>query len=608
MTFAIGATIGPYLITDQLGRGGMATVFKAYHANLDRHVAIKVLHPAFKEDPGFLERFKREAQIVARLEHPNIIPVYDFADFAGQPYLVMKFIEGETLKTRLKQSPLALSEKLALLEKVAEALEYAHAQGILHRDIKPSNIMLDRWATPYIADFGLARIAQAGESTLSQDMMLGTPQYISPEQAKGLHNLGPTTDIYSLGVVIYEMFVGRVPFNADTPYAIVHDHIFKPLPLPTQINVQVAPEIERVLLRALAKEPEARFASAVDMVADLQRAAASASTRVQTLGAEPPKAAEAAVSATTATIAPESSVQPSLPAYTFIPSPTNIQSDSSQSRHAYRRRANLWIMGGLGALLLTCLASLFIIARAVSDPELQPWNIHDQADAAANGPGRDGLAVPPPFDFRPDMTVAEAQNLVDSQPTEPQSYIYLALAYAQAGDKENALATLSAAITQLNPSGELIAQFAGYVASQDYLDVAAWLYLEALVTPQSTPEIRNQAGEYLFTAAQTDPLQTRLLINQFLDQRSQDASVYVFFALTLIQSGRELPQRQAITALNKAFELNDSLDEAYLVRGLYYRADNQIDLAIADWTQAARFTDAPPWVIHETETLLRTYQ
>ncbi len=126
MTFAIGATIGPYLITDQLGRGGMATVFKAYHANLDRHVAIKVLHPAFKEDPSFLECFKREAQIVARLEHSDIISIYDFADFVGQPYLVMKFIEGETLKMRLKQKPLAVSERLAMLEKVASVLEYAH--------------------------------------------------------------------------------------------------------------------------------------------------------------------------------------------------------------------------------------------------------------------------------------------------------------------------------------------------------------------------------------------------------------------------------------------------------------------------------------------------
>ena len=181
MTFNIGENVGAYRIVEQLGQGGMATVFKAYHAALDRYVAIKVLHAAFKEDPTFLARFQREARVVAKLEHPNIVPIYDYAEHKGSPYLVMKFIEGETLKARLARGPLAPADTCRIVEAVGAGLEYAHKQGILHRDIKPSNVMLARDGAIYLADFGLARIAMAGESTLSADSMLGTPQYMSPE-------------------------------------------------------------------------------------------------------------------------------------------------------------------------------------------------------------------------------------------------------------------------------------------------------------------------------------------------------------------------------------------------------------------------------------------
>src|SRR5438874_1279649 len=164
MSFAIGENVGPYRITDRLGQGGMASVYRAYHANLDRYVALKVLHAAFKEDPTFLARFRREAQIVAKLEHPNIVPVYDYNEHNGEPYLVMKFIEGETLKGRLARQPLTLDETLKIMSAVGQALTYAHELGVLHRDIKPSNILLDTAGQTYIADFGLARMASAGES------------------------------------------------------------------------------------------------------------------------------------------------------------------------------------------------------------------------------------------------------------------------------------------------------------------------------------------------------------------------------------------------------------------------------------------------------------
>ncbi len=266
MSFRAGENVGPYRILEQLGQGGMASVFKAYHAALDRYVAIKVLHPAFKEEPNFISRFEREAKVVARLEHPNIVPIYDYAEHNGQPYLVMKYIEGETLKARLSERALTKQEAIKIAEAVGGALAYAHKQGVLHRDIKPSNVLLSNDGAIYLADFGLARIAQAGASTLSKDVMMGTPQYISPEQAQGMKALDEGTDIYSIGVVLYEMVVGRVPFNADTPFSIIHDHIYTPLPLPSKVNPKVPKNVERLLLKALSKARADRFESVEDMI------------------------------------------------------------------------------------------------------------------------------------------------------------------------------------------------------------------------------------------------------------------------------------------------------------------------------------------------------
>ena len=293
MTFSNGQNVGPYRILEQLGQGGMATVYKAYHAGLDRYVAIKVLHAAFREDPSFTARFTREARVVAKLEHSNIVPIYDFSEFEGQPYLVMKYIEGETLKARLARGPLSAAEAVRVIQAVGAALTHAHSKGILHRDIKPSNVLLTPEGGIYLADFGLARIAQSGESTLSTDMMLGTPHYISPEQAQGVKNLDAGTDIYSFGVVIYELSVGRVPFNADTPFSIIHDHIFTPLPLPRAINPKVPAAVERVLLKALAKDRKDRYAD----VDSLVKAFLEAVREVSAAGAAPARASSPAVKA-----------------------------------------------------------------------------------------------------------------------------------------------------------------------------------------------------------------------------------------------------------------------------------------------------------------------
>ena len=269
-----GDRIADYQIVKVIGAGGMATVYQAYHERLDRHVAIKIMHETFARDDTFLERFQREARIVARLEHPHIVPIYDYAEFGDQPYLVMKFIEGGTLKRRLIKRGITLDETLAMMSKLADALTYAHQKGVLHRDIKPSNVLIDERDLPYISDFGLARIAQVGDSTISHDMMLGTPWYISPEQARGERDLTPATDVYSFGVIVYELLLGQTPFRGDTPYAIVHEHIYTAPTPPSEIKAELGPEVDAVLLKALAKSPSQRYQTALALMTDLKRALA----------------------------------------------------------------------------------------------------------------------------------------------------------------------------------------------------------------------------------------------------------------------------------------------------------------------------------------------
>jgi serine/threonine protein kinase len=266
MNLQEGQKIGGYEIVGELGQGGMATVYKAYHERLDRFVAIKLMHTTFLQDEDFRARFQREARIVARLENGYIVPIYDYNEHDNVPYLVMKYISGMTLKRRVIKTGLNLEETYYFLSRISEGIDYAHKQGILHRDLKPSNILIDVNDHPYITDFGLARIAEAGSSTISHDMMLGTPFYISPEQAQGSKDLDSRTDIYSLAVILYELITGQVPFQADTPYAIVHGHIYTEPSLPSSINPDLSDAIDRVLDRGLAKKREDRYPTATAMM------------------------------------------------------------------------------------------------------------------------------------------------------------------------------------------------------------------------------------------------------------------------------------------------------------------------------------------------------
>jgi len=270
-----GKLIGRYELHERIGRGGMAEVYKAYHAPLDRYVALKILHPFLGEDPQFKERFGKEARNVAQLRHPNIVQVYDFD--VDNPrelyYMVMEYIDGPTLRARLTQQTFQgaspdIPEAIRITRDLASALNYAHARGMIHRDLKPGNIMFDSDNRVVLTDFGIARIVN-GPNVTASGSMIGTPTYMSPEQ--GLGQSGDhRSDIYSLGIVLYQLITGTTPFNADTPIAVVLKHVNDPLPPPTNINPEIPDSLERIIYKALAKSPEERYQAVDEMSAHLQ--------------------------------------------------------------------------------------------------------------------------------------------------------------------------------------------------------------------------------------------------------------------------------------------------------------------------------------------------
>ena len=266
-----GTTLGPYRVIERIARGGMAAVYRAYHPGLDRYVAIKVLPDFFADEAGYRERFQQEARSVARLKHPNILEVFDFGCEDGAAYLVLELVEGGTLADRVGR-PMELQDVVTMIEKIASALDHAHEHGVLHRDVKPSNILIRPDGTPVLADFGLARMVGQLRRLTSSGTVMGTPEYMSPEQAAD-EPLGPASDIYSLAVVAYEMLTGRVPFECDTPAATLLSHVTKPVPPTIELKGELSAHVEEVLRKALAKLPQDRYPSASAFAAALRPAA-----------------------------------------------------------------------------------------------------------------------------------------------------------------------------------------------------------------------------------------------------------------------------------------------------------------------------------------------
>jgi hypothetical protein len=399
MNDLVGMNLGKYRVVARLGRGGMAEVYKAYQPGLNRYVAIKVLHGHLADDEDFIGRFEREATAVAHLRHPHIVQVYDFDMEGGLYYMVMEFVEGPTLKAELKERSVkgqifTLAETARIITALASAIDYAHARGMVHRDLKPANVMFTSEGQVVLTDFGIARIVGATRYTLT-GAISGTPAYMSPEQGQGQRG-DERSDIYSLGVVLYEMVTGRVPFDADTPFAIIMKHINDPLPLPTTVNPDIPAEVERVILKAMSKNPDDRYQTAGGMVKALREAVGV--TADQTIAAMP-----------IATIAPtprvrEVAVEPGLER-TPTPLPAQVTKAPATST-ATQTVATTTIAGlpilpfalGVGAILVVCLIALAVIGtRVFTTTELKQGAINATQTALAEVLAAQGRETPTPL-------------------------------------------------------------------------------------------------------------------------------------------------------------------------------------------------------------------
>lgn len=638
MSFNVGEMVGPYRVIEQLGQGGMATVYKAYHAALDRYVALKVLHPALLEDPSFPKRFQREARLVARLDHPNIVPIFDYAEHDGRPYLVMKFIEGETLKARLARGPLDSEEIAEVVDTVGAALAYAHEHSILHRDIKPSNVLLATNGQIYLADFGLARIAQNGESTLTSDMILGTPQYISPEQALGKKDLDEGTDIYSFGVMLYELIVGKVPFSADTPFSVIHDHIYTPLPMPQIINPNVSEAIERVLLKALAKERRDRFEDVPALVEAFKNAwqepavfgaqviaassvpeATMAVTDDELIIPPPPEVelAPVADSGETPIPAPATSLtaddKPIIPAPpeaepapvaapAEMPAPTPAEKAiykqgklriKTHLEHPERKggRGCFWLPSRIILVVLVCLGAYWIFStfgRQIGEavPPLRPF-----------------VAKYAPFQTPQTLIdIAQAERQARTSQNDPKAYLRLALVYAKAGLADPANEAISN-LEKLTPNAAFY-----WDAGTQLMNAKAWLPAARLLVDAAEKSPKAGAG----LAAEKRDLLHHAVYKAFEDANAGDYITIERLAgldkpLSELADARHWfyqdDEVEAQKMLEQLRQEEPDMPEILLLQAEMDVKFNRPDLARAQLAQLRKNSSASIWMLDEAKTI-----
>lgn len=260
--------VGRYELQKELGRGGMAVVYLASDPNFEREVALKVLPHALLHDPSFRLRFQREAKAIASLEHGAIVPVYDYGEHEGMPYLVMRYMAGGSLYERLSQGMLSFPEVEYIIARLARGLDKAHQSGIVHRDLKPANILFDHDGDAYLSDFGIVKLVES-TATLTGTGIIGTPAYMSPEQAKGISEVDGRSDIYALGAILFEMLTGELPFQADTPLGLAIKHITEPVPRILEKNPSLPPACEDIIHKAMAKSPDDRYDTALLLLSDL---------------------------------------------------------------------------------------------------------------------------------------------------------------------------------------------------------------------------------------------------------------------------------------------------------------------------------------------------
>ncbi len=421
----IGKTIGGYEVQDLIGRGGMATVYRAHQVSMNRTVAVKVLPEQYVSDDTYIQRFNQEVAIVSKLEHRNIVPVHDYGEYNGLPYIVMRYMSGGSVDDLLKNGPIELETVAGIIEQIAPALDYAHSKQVLHRDLKPSNVLLDDDGGAYLTDFGIARVlGDPVHSGITTQGVVGTPSYMSPEQAQGLP-LDGRSDIYALGVMLFELVTGRRPFESDTPYGIAVLQVTAPPPSPRSLNPSLSFAIEEVIFKALRKKREERFPNAVALSEALKRALNKPVMSMHDTqpGFQRPTAPEPA----TPSPPPQQMVtaMPLQPAYgaPLVPQMTPVPTTGGYSQGytpPVRRRkkpGNVWMSAALGGVIGCGLLALVVLIvtivisninqRANASPTAQV-----QGPSTRDGSGEDQGGIIPTLD---PTSAAARDNLIPKE-------------------------------------------------------------------------------------------------------------------------------------------------------------------------------------------------
>ncbi len=565
-----GQTLGKYQIIERLGRGGMATVYRAYQPGMDRFVAVKVMHPQYADDASFIERFRREARVVGTLRHPHIVQVIDFDVQDEEYYMVMEYVETETLKNYLqKHGAMPVSQALSVARKLADALAYAHANGMLHRDIKPANVLWSKNGEPILTDFGIAKLAGATGLTAS-GAAVGTPAYMSPEAGRG-EQVDERTDVYSLGVMLYEMLSGELPYDADTPYAVILKHINDPLP-PLRPRVPHLPEsVERIVIKALAKDKTQRYQSA----AELRDALVQAEKVAHEIG----------VAEDTVDLAPSVGKSPET---ILLP----------------ERRSVLPFVLGVGGLIgIVLLASTLISGSPLgifvaAAPTLTPTATATAtvtATATATPTRRDEIVAAAP--------ATDLPATATSQPTDPPTAVVLAGGdpqYAEVTAKvrdfigngllEAALETAQTALASDPQNYELLALNAWVLvqfrSERERLEAGKRNAEQAVVQDNKRPEAYIPLGFYHHYSPIDDRPRAVMFYTLAIERGSQDSAVYLLRALALEDVQENNPQKEA--DFSRAIELAPQNDALHTERGNFYYRTSRYGDAVRDYEESLR--------------------
>lgn len=569
-----GQTLGKYQLIERLGRGGMADVYKGYQPGLDRYVAVKVLHPHLSEEANFITRFQREAKGVANLRHPNIVQVFDFDVQAENYYMVMEYIEGgQTLKEMLlalaaSNRRLPYDHTLDIVSKIADALSYAHRVGMVHRDIKPSNILMRTATQPVLGDFGIARLV--GQTGLtSSGAMIGTPAYMSPEQGRG-ERADERSDIYALGIVLYEMLTGQPPYDADTPYGIILKHINNPLTPPRQLAEDLPQSVERVVLKSLAKNPDDRFQTAQEMHDALAAALADLEDATMPSMSTPPAPipVHAAMPDDAATVA--------APNLGTAPTVMGAEPDTAapQPVEAPRRKRKWWIWAAAAAAVII-IGGVLLSVLSPGSPATEPPMAEEAAEPGEEASREAEALVANGTELLGDgeigLAIEAFSNAIEIDPGHSTAYAYRAIAYLEIGEEDAA--------------AEDVAQALGYNP-------------ESAIVQFANGELRSHSERYY------DPdeaMQAYTFIVEELCGQSIDlcASAYQERAAVFVWELDEPNVDAALEDLSRAIELKPEDDELYGMRGIIKSDFGDIEGAYADLETAFSLNETAHYHLEE---------